>query len=249
MIALVASSIVTIRIQIGALAQPCVFRAVLKQHHPRQRTPLALAPVHPAPGSLGRQPPQLQHALHQTVRPPERLAVRHRLAHDLLVEVLGCEIEIPRPKHLRQPLRFRVRNPRPTHPSSPMVDQPLLATILVGVPQPTEMTLAQSQQLPSFHATQSSCSMRPYRIQNTRHPNLRQHRISRSKTGQTTRYLIRTYHLLPTRVGEAAMPHPFQRAMLIHVFSVLRLRPLSEHRSPQIPAAARMRGIKSSTCV
>jgi hypothetical protein len=37
--------------------------------------------------------------------------------------------------------------------------------------------------------------------------------------------------------------------MLIHVFSVLRLRPLSVHRSPQIPAAARMLGINSPTCV
>jgi hypothetical protein len=44
-------------------------------------------------------------------------------------------------------------------------------------------------------------------------------------------------------------PHLFLRAMLIHVFSVLCLPPLSMHRSPQIPAAARMLGINSSTCV
>ena len=177
------------QIQIRSLAQPGVFRTILKQHHARQRTPLALASMHAPPRRLGRQPAQLQHALHQAVGPLERLAVRHRPAHDLLVEVLGREIEIPRSKHLRQPLRFRIGNSRRTHPTSPTVDQPLLATILIGVPQPTEMTLAQSQQLPSFHAAQSSRSMRPYRIQYTRHPNLRQHVISRSKN--------RTNHALP----------------------------------------------------
>ena len=72
-------------------------------------------------------------------------AASHRLSHHLLVEVLGCEIEIPRPKHLRQPLRFCLGKARRTHTSSPPVDQPFLAPIRVGVPQPTEMTLAQSQ--------------------------------------------------------------------------------------------------------
>src|SRR3984885_15771549 len=119
----------------------------------------------------------------------ERLAVRHRLSHHPLVEVLGRKTEHPRPNHPPQPLRLRVRNPSRTHPSSPAVDKPLLAMILVGVPQPTEMPLTQSQQLPTSHATQSSRTMRDDRIQYTRHPNLRQHVISRFKN--------RTNHALP----------------------------------------------------
>jgi hypothetical protein len=85
--------------------------------------------------ALKGQPPQLQHALHAAVRAMKRLAVRHRPAHDLLVEVLGREIEIPAPKHLRQPFRLRLGNPSRTHPSSPTVDQPFLAPRLVRVTQ------------------------------------------------------------------------------------------------------------------
>src|SRR5277367_5764854 len=51
------------------------------------------------------------------------------------------------------------------------------------------MTLAKSQQLPSLNATQSPRTMRDDRIQYTRHPNLRQHVISRFKN--------RTNHALP----------------------------------------------------
>ena len=76
------------------------------------------ASVDPAPWGLRRQPPQLQHALDAAVRAMERFAASHRLSHQL-VEVLGCEIEIPRPKHLHQPLRFCLGNARRTHTSSP----------------------------------------------------------------------------------------------------------------------------------
>lgn len=116
-------------VQIATLAQPGVLRAVLKQHHARKRTPLALAPVDPAPRRFRRQPAQLQHALHPAVRTTKRLAVRHRAAHDPLVEVLGRKIEIPRAKHPRHPLRFRVGNASRTHPTAPTINQPFLAPI------------------------------------------------------------------------------------------------------------------------
>ena len=176
-------------VQIATLAQPGVLRAVLKQHHARKRTPLALAPVDPAPRRFRRQPAQLQHALHPAVRTTKRLAVRHRAAHDPLVEVLGRKIEIPRAKHPRHPLRFRVGNASRTHPTAPTINQPFLAPIRAGVPQPTEMPLAQSQKLACLHTAQPSRAMRPDRIRHPRHPNLRQHAILRSKN--------RTNHVLP----------------------------------------------------
>jgi hypothetical protein len=51
------------------------------------------------------------------------------------------------------------------------------------------MTLAHPKKLASLNTTQTLRTMRPERIQNTRHPNLRQHAILRSKN--------RTNHLLP----------------------------------------------------
>jgi len=112
---------------------------------------------------------------------------QHRLSHDLLVEVFDSKTEIPRPKRLRQSLRLRVGNPRRTNfvpvdgrPAPPRHDPRTR-------PAMTEMSLAQSLQLPSRNATHSSRTMRDDCIQNTRH--LRQHVIPRSKTGQTTCHL------------------------------------------------------------
>src|ERR1700758_4587282 len=66
------------------------------------------------------------------------------------------------------------------------------------------MPLTQSQQLPSFHATQSSRTMRDDRIQYTRHPNLRQHVISRFKN--------QTNHVLPN--PDIYPVHPVSRKSL-----------------------------------
>ncbi len=75
-----------------------------------------------------------------------------------------------------------------TTPSS-TVDQPVLPALLESVAQTPEMTLAEPKKLSRFDTTQASRAMRIDRIQNTRHPNIRQHAVFRSKN--------RTKHVLP----------------------------------------------------
>ena len=58
-----------------------------------------------------------------------------------------------------------------------------------GVPQTPEMALAEAKKLFRFNTTQASRPMRADRIHDTRHPNLRQHAVLRSKN--------RTNHVLP----------------------------------------------------
>ena len=164
-------------------------RAILKQHHPRQRTSLTLAPVNPAPGRLCRQAAQLKHALRPGVGTSKRLPAGHRHAHDLLVEVFDPKVEITGTEHLRHPCGLRFVSCSGAHPSAPTVDQPILPAILKGVPQTPEMALAEAKKLSRFNTAQASRPMRTDRIQNTRHPNLRQHAVLRSKN--------RTNHVLP----------------------------------------------------
>ena len=75
---------------------------------------------------------------------------QHRLSHDLLVEVFDSKTEIPRPKRLANHSASASGTRDELTSVSPTVDQPLLATILVRVPQSTEMSLTQSRQLLSL---------------------------------------------------------------------------------------------------
>ena len=93
---------------------------------------------------------------------------------DLFVEVLDPEIEISLAKHIHSPRDLRFPRKRPTHAPALTVDHTLLASLLIGVPQSPEMKLAEIQKLTLLDAAQSSSMMRINRIQNMRHPNLRQ---------------------------------------------------------------------------
>jgi hypothetical protein len=76
-----------------------------------------------------------------------------------------------------------------THPPAATVEQTILPALLESIPQTPEMALAEPKKLYRFDPTQASRTMRTDRIQNARHPNLRQHVGLRSKN--------RTNHLLP----------------------------------------------------
>ena len=78
---------------------------------------------------------------------------------------------------------------RTDYPPAPTVNQPILPALLESVAQAPEMALAEPKKLARFDTTQASRPMRSNRIQNTRHPNLRQHAVLRSKN--------RTNHVLP----------------------------------------------------
>ena len=123
---------------------------------------------------------------------------------DLFVEVLDPEIEISRAKHIHNPRDLRFPRKGPSHAPAPTADHTLLASLLIGVPQSPEMTLAEIQKLTLLDAAQSSSMMRINRIQNMRHPNLRQHAVPRSKnltnhvrpaSSQSACCLIWTYHV------------------------------------------------------
>ena len=175
-----------------------MFRAVLKQHHAGKRLSLAFAPVGTALFGRGRQPAQLQNALGPAVGALERSAVRHRLAKNRLVKMLGREVKIPRGELFQRPLNLVHRCPPATGATATPVHQSLLAIGIMRIPQPQEMTLAHPQQIPSLRATQTLQTMQSDCIQYTRHPNLRQHAIPPIQIGHIACYLNRTYHLLPT---------------------------------------------------
>ena len=121
--------------------------------------------------------------------PRPRISARHRHTHDLFVEVFDPKIEITGTEHLRHPCGFRLVRCAGAHPSAPTVDQPILPALLESVAQAPETALAEPKKLSSFDTTQASRPMRTDRIQNSRHPNLRQHATLRSKN--------RTNHVLP----------------------------------------------------
>ena len=148
----------------------------------------------------------------------------------------GRQIEIPCPKHLRQPLRLRVRNPSRTDPSSPAVRQaPSFATILVGVRSRRKCCLLIRAAPPSFHATQSSRTTRDDRIQYTRHPNLLPATCdSGFKPDKPRANLNPTYHLLPTVTQPPTRPRRSQRP----ICNCNAARGLAMTNAPEPPPAA-----------
>jgi hypothetical protein len=85
---------------------PIMPRAVLVQHHPRQRLALALLAVRATPVARLDLAGILQYPLGPGVAEAEPM-----IAHQLLVEVLHVEVEVPRRVELDHPRHHIRRNP------------------------------------------------------------------------------------------------------------------------------------------
>src|SRR3954471_15482310 len=150
-------------------------------------------------GRLADEPTYLQHALGPGVAARERRSVRHGPAVDRFVEVLGREIEVAGAKLLNHPLDLVHARPPARCPPAPAVHDPLCPVRLIGIAQPAKVPLAHPQQLRRLYAAQLLRLMRPNRIDDPGHSDLRQHAIPPVKTGQIVCYKTRTYLVSPTQ--------------------------------------------------
>ena len=180
-------------------------RAVLVQHHPRQRTPLAPAPMRPLARRLGHQPFPLQVKLGPGVAPAKAV-----ILHQMLMEVLDGEtlvaLAIER-LHLLGPVD---RNPLARRLAEPLVQKPRLALLIAPVaPAPKRplahpkqlrrLLLIQLRQFPAALDVQKHRHAHPLKGFRPAHPNP----PKRARpTGQIVRYLNRTYRVLPTKIHQ-----------------------------------------------
>ena len=115
-----------------------------------------------------------------------RIQAHHRQTHDLFVEVHDPKCKLTGTKHLRHQRGLDLGRCAGAYPPSATVDQPVLPALLQSVSFAPEMATAEPKKLTRLDTTQASSPMRTDRIQNTRHPNLPQNAVLRSKTGKTT---------------------------------------------------------------
>jgi hypothetical protein len=166
------------QVELRLPGQPGVARAVLKQQHARQGPAWPLLAMRRALPCPPHQARVLQHPLGPGVA--EREAV---LRHELLVEVLHRQIEVARAELLQHPLDAVERHAAPRDPAAPPVDQALRALGLVALPQAPEMPLAHAQHLRRLHAAQRPAPPPADRLDDPRHPYLRQHPIPPAHMG------------------------------------------------------------------
>ena len=117
-------------------------RAVLVQHHPRQRPPLALPPMRPLARRLRHHAHPLKMQLRPGVAPAEAVVL-----HQMLVEVLDREALVAlaiEPLHLLGPVD---RNPLARRLAEPAVQEPGLAILLIAARPAPERPLAHPQKL------------------------------------------------------------------------------------------------------
>src|SRR6202044_1933358 len=117
--------------------EPGVARAVLMQHHARQRPPLPLPPMRPLARRLRHHPHPLKMKLGPGVAPAEAV-----ILHQMLVEVLDREALVAlaiEPLHLLGPVD---RNPPARRLAEPAVQEPGLAFLLVTARPAPERSLA-----------------------------------------------------------------------------------------------------------
>src|SRR5215217_26431 len=126
------------------------------------------------------------------------------------MEVLGREIEVAGAECLDHP--FDLVHPRPParHAPAPPVHDPLCPLRLIVAAQPAKVPCAHAQQLRRRHAAQLPRLMKPNRIDDPGHSDLRQHAIPPVKTGQIVCYETRTYLESPTQTSVSL---PFTRSV------------------------------------
>ena len=177
-------------------------RAVLMQHHARQRTPLAL----PAVGALARRLRHDARPLKMQLQPgvaPTKAVVLDQM----LVEVLDREALVAlaiKPLDLLRPVG---RNPPARRLAEPPVDEPGLAVLLVSPRPAPERPLAHPEQLGRLRLVELRRFPAVKKRQKPRHahsllgfPPAHPDPPKRAGlTGQIVRYLNRTYRVLATR--------------------------------------------------
>lgn len=147
---------------------PAKRRAVLQQHHPRQRPPQPLL-------AMARPPlrPRHQTRLLQLNPGPGVAVLELRLGADPLVEVLHVEVEVTAPVLLQHPLDpIHRRRPARCAVATP-VDQTLRTLRFMTIPKPAKMPLRNPQYLRRLQTAQASVPVAPERLHNPGHPYLR----------------------------------------------------------------------------
>ena len=172
------------------------------QHHPRQRTTLALPAVRAFARRLGNNARPLQMQLQPGVAPAEAVVL-----HQMLVEVLDREALIAlavEPLHFLRPVR---RNPPARRLAEPAVHKAGLAGLLVAARPAPERPLAHPKQLGRLFLVQLRRFPAVEKVQKHHHA----HSLSGFRpahptlpkraglTGQIVRYLNRTYRVPPTK--------------------------------------------------
>jgi hypothetical protein len=128
---------------------PGMPRAVLMQHHAGQRLALAPLAVRTAPALGLHLAGVLQHPLGPGVAHPEPV-----LAQQLLVEVLGVEVEVPGRVELDHPHRHVGRRTPARDPAQPTIRQPFRALRLIPTPVAQERPLRHPQNIRRLSAAQ-----------------------------------------------------------------------------------------------
>ena len=149
--------------------QPGMGRAVLKQHHPRQRPACTLLAMRRALRRRPNQTPLLKNGLGPGVAQIEPAPAQ------LLMKMLHREVVVSRRKLLDHPLDLVRRRPAMRNPAAAAVDDPLRALRLVAVAKATKMPLAHPQKLSRLQAAQLPSPITPNRLNDPSHPYLRQH--------------------------------------------------------------------------
>ena len=181
--------------------EPGVPRAVLMQHHPRQRPTLALPPMRPLARRLLDNALPLQMQLRPGVAPAEAVVL-----HQMLVEVLDREALVAlaiKPLHLlgpidRNPLARRLAEPRSKSPASP---SPRSAASIAGT---SARSTPSNSAASSWLSSAGSQRCRRFKNLAMRTPSRASVRRIQTppkragSTGQIVRYLNRTYRVLPT---------------------------------------------------
>src|SRR6202020_753485 len=181
--------------------EPGVPRAILVQHHARQRPPLALPPMGALARGLWRDARPLQVQLQPGVAPAEAM-----VPHQMLVEVLDREALVALAVEALHLLRPVGRNPPARRLAEPAVDEAGLALLLVSPRPAPECPLAHPEQLGRLSLVQLRRFPAAQKIQKHRHAHppkgFRPAHPTPPKgaglTGQIVRYLNRTYRPLPT---------------------------------------------------
>src|SRR6185437_8081314 len=142
----------------------CMTRAVLVQHHPRQRTALALPAVRALARRLGRHALPLKMQLGPSVAPPEAVVL-----HQMLMEMLDREALVAlaiEPLHFLRPVR---RDPLARRLAEPAVDKSGLAFLLISPGPAPQRPLAHPQKLRRLRLIELRRFPTPEKIQKHRH--------------------------------------------------------------------------------
>jgi len=141
-----------------------MLRGILEQQHSRQGPAHPFLAVRAAPLRLRHQPRRLQRELRYRVA--ELVIVP---PHQLLVEMLHCEVAITLTVKIVHPLEFTRRRPAWRYFADPAITQAFDPILLIANAQPPEITPRHPQQLAGFFSRQPMPLVLLKRLFKTRH--------------------------------------------------------------------------------